>query len=114
MTENDKIKRVQVLLQGDARATDDIVAAYLAMARDAVMNTRFPYGYDEDTEFPIQFEPVQCELAARYFARAGALGEITHNENGINRSWASEDDSDLLKRIPPLAKVVSNASSGAE
>ena len=60
---------------------------------------------------PAQFEMEQCELAVRYFARRGAYGEVAHNENGINRAWASEDDLDIMKRIPPLAKVVGGTAN---
>ena len=113
MTTADKIAMVKTLLSNDENATDSVVASYLTLARQTLLRTLYPYGcYDEDgievtnPLLPARYDGLHCELAARYFARRGGLGEVAHNENGINRTWASEDDTDLLKQVCPMAKVV--------
>lgn len=41
-------------------------------------------------------------------ARRGGEGEIAHNENGINRSYGTVNDEDILNRITPFVKVGAN------
>lgn len=105
MTTSSKITMVQTLLANDAQATDDVVKAYLDLAKSKLLATMYPYGEPEDACLPEKYDGVHCELAARYFARRGGLGEIAHNENGINRTWASENDGDLLKQVTPVIGV---------
>ena len=105
MTDNEKVMAVQTLV-GDEQATSDIITLYLAVARDAILNRLYPHGIP-DTEMlvPTRYEYTQCKLAARYFLRRGAEGEITHSENGIARTYASADDADILNEVLPYAKV---------
>ena len=105
MSETDKIARVKSLVGNDASATNEIVSALLAQAADAILTVMYPLVDDADTTIPAKYSSLQCELAARYFARMGANGEVTHNENGINRSWGSPDDADLLRKVTPRAKA---------
>ena len=107
MTDSDKIVRVQVLLGEDVRATSSVVTSYIGIAQDTVLNTLYPFGIPETvTSVPTQYEGLQCELAARYFARQGGLGETVHLENGVHRHWDSPDDVDLLCKIIPYGKVL--------
>lgn len=107
MTTEQKIKRVQTLLVDDATATDSTVAEYLDMAKETVLVTMYPFGVPVYVmDVPAQYEGIQCELAARFFARRGGLGETTHIENGIHRDWSSSDDREILAKITPYAKVV--------
>ena len=107
MTDNEKIARVQVLLGNDARADSTTITAYLAIAADSLLDHLYPFGVPSDVSgVPSAYEGVQCELAARYFARRGGLGETFHIENGIHRDWYSSDDRDLLSRVVPYGKVM--------
>ena len=104
MTDNEKIEMIQAHFADEIPST--LLAVALVKGRYAVMQQRFGLvGWDEDTDFPVQFDMEQVELAARWISRQGGYGEIAHNENGINRTYGSEDDIDILKKIPPLAKV---------
>ena len=106
MSDIAKIARVKSLVGNDASATTEVVSALLAQAADEIIGVMYPL-VDDSEEFtvPAKYSHIQCELAARYFARMGANGEVTHNENGINRSWGSPDDADLLRKVTPIAKV---------
>lgn len=105
MTTAEKINRVKTLLGNEAEVTDAIVTEYLSIAEDDIANTRYPFGVPEYYALEPQFHNVQCQLAARYIARTGGLGELTHNENGINRTWYSSDDREILAKITPYGKV---------
>lgn len=105
MTDNEKVQAVQTLVS-DEQATSDIVSLYLAVARDAILNRLYPHGIPDDNMLiPARYEYTQCKLAARYFLRRGAEGEITHSENGIARTYGTTDDGDILNEVLPYAKV---------
>lgn len=105
MTTEEMVAKVRSMLDNDPEATTEVVQSYLDTAADAVLAQRYPFGYAEGTAVPTRFQGEQCVLAARYFARRGGLGETQHTENGVTRHWYSSDDSEILKRIVPLAKV---------
>lgn len=106
MTNAEKIAMVQTLVENDSGATDAVVSVYLSLACNAMVERLFPYDSNKsESDLPVRYETIQCELAARYFLRRGGQGEINHEENGINRQYASVDDEDILKRLTPFAKV---------
>lgn len=105
MTIAEKINIVQTLVGGDTSATDDLIAVYLDDAKEAILNRRYPFGVPEMTDVPTAYERAQCKLAARYFLRRGAEGEKAHNEDGVNRSYGSVNDEDILMEVVQIAKV---------
>lgn len=106
MTSAEKIAMVKTLVENDAEATDTVVPVYLNLALNAMLERLFPYDSTKEAEdVPVRYDTLQCELAARYFLRRGGQGEISHEENGINRAYGSVDDEDILKRLTPFAKV---------
>lgn len=106
MTDAEKITMVQTLVESDPLATDAVVAVYLNLACNAMLERLFPYDSAKSSEdIPTRYDTLQCELAARYWLRRGAQSEISHEENGINRTYGSVDDDDILKRLTPFAKV---------
>ena len=106
MTDVEKIAMVKTLVENDAEATDEVVPVYLNLALNAMLERLFPYDSTKEAEdVPVRYDTLQCELAARYFLRRGGQGEISHEENGINRTYGSVDDEDILKRLTPFAKV---------
>lgn len=106
MTKTEKITMVQTIVESDPGATAEVVSVYLDLALNAMLERLFPYDFDkEEADLPMRYDTIQCELAARYFLRRGGQGEMTHEENGVNRSYASVDDEDILRRLTPFAKV---------
>ena len=106
MTDSEKITTVQVLVENDPEATAEVVPVYLNLALHTMLERLFPFDHDKDeTDIPSRYDMTQCELAARYFLRRGGQGEIQHEENGVNRTYGSVDDSDILARLTPVAKV---------
>ena len=106
MTTSEKITMVKTLVN-DSTLTDDFVTVYLTKAESAIRNRMYPFNLplDKTTEQPITFsvpakyEVLQCELACEYILKRGAEGEITHNENGINRTYDSANSEKLLMEV---------------
>ena len=105
MTQQNKIARVKTLLDNDSAATDSLITVFLDEANDLILNRMYPFGIPQGTEIPTRYETYQCRLAQRFFLRRGAEGEIVHNENGVNRTYESVDDEDILRNIIQIAKV---------
>lgn len=107
MTTSERIQIVKSLVDNDSYATDAVITVYLADAKEAILNRAYPFGAPESvTDVPKRYERAQCKLAARYFLRRGAEGEKTHNENGINRTYGSVNDEDILQEVMQVVKVV--------
>jgi hypothetical protein len=101
-----KTAMVQTLVENDAQATASTIAVYLDLAQNVMLERLFPYDASKTADaIPERYDTIQCELAARYFLRRGGQGEINHEENGVNRQYATVDDEDILKRLTAYAKV---------
>ena len=101
MTTNEKVAIIKALAN-DETLTEDLVTVYLNKAESAIRNRMYPFNLPEGmTTFvvPEKYEILQCELASRYISRRGGEGELVHNENGINRTYGSVNDSDLLSEV---------------
>lgn len=99
MTQSEKIATTRTLTN-DSELSEDIISVYLKKAENAIRNRMYPFSMPtENFEVPSKYEMLQCELASRYILRRGAEGEETHNENGINRTYGSINDSDLLSEV---------------
>ncbi len=104
MTINEKIATVKTLVN-DSTLTDSFVTTYLTKAEYAIRNRMYPFdlpkenGQEITFVVPAKYEMLQCELACRYILRRGGEGELSHNENGINRSYGSVNDDDLLMEV---------------
>jgi len=98
MTDAEKLTITRTLI-GQSNATDELVSVYLAMAQEALMQRRYPRGIPEGAELPSLYDYANCKLAARYFLRRGAEGEIAHNEDGVNRTYGSVNDEDILSEV---------------
>ena len=106
MTENEKIAMVRALVDNDPTASDDLIKVYLRLANSTRLERLYPFDADkEESDLPERYETIQCELASRLFLRRGGEGETNHEENGVNRTYATVDDEDLLSRLTPFAKV---------
>lgn len=107
MTEAEKIILVRSQINEDASVlSDEIVAVYLLLACNKMLERLYPYDTTKETsDIPSRYDVLQCELAARLYLRRGGEGEISHEENGVNRTYASVEDEDILSRLTPFAKV---------
>ena len=99
MVEN-MVSTTRALIGSDVNATDELVNIYLDIAARKMLDRLYPFKTTEET-IPEVYQMDQCELAARLYLRRGAEGEVSHNENGINRTYASASDEDILSRLTP-------------
>lgn len=99
MLQSEKIQTVQTLI-GDVPEANNtaLIGVYLADAEDAILNRMYPFKRPDAVSID-KYERLQCKLAARYILRRGAEGETAHNENGINRTYKSVNDEDLLCEV---------------
>lgn len=72
------------------------------------VNNRRGYVGTEDRPYEERYSNLIYEMALYSLTKMGAEGETTHNENGVNRSYASGTayPRELLNRIIPLVKGV--------
>lgn len=104
MTNSEKIETVKVLFN-DETVSDAVVGVYLTLAASKMLKRLYPFDSTK-TAIPENYDMDQCELTVRMLARRGAEGEISHNENDIDRTYGSVDDEDILSRITPMAKIM--------
>lgn len=103
---DNKLIVAQLLTDNDPKATDTLMNAFLDKAKAVVLRRLDPLKVMNLLDVPEEYEMLQCELAARYFFRMGGEGELAHNENGVNRTYHTTNDEELLREIIPYAKVV--------
>lgn len=98
-----------VLVQSMTDETDaDVISAFLDLAGDAVYHYADPYKQTDKETLLEHYGGVQARAAAYFLNKRGAEGEITHNENGINRAYEKADlPESLLHEITPICGVVS-------
>lgn len=75
---------------------------YIDKAREMVLNRRYPYATDAEVAsaaVPERYRQVQERLAVVLWAKRGAEGESSHNENGVSRTYGNERS--LLSSVLP-------------
>ena len=86
--------------------SDDVLFSYLTIAGQKIINRAYPY--DElVTEVPRRYGVLQCEIAAYLLNKRGAEGEISHSENGINRTYENADvPESMLSEVIPYCGLI--------
>ena len=107
MTDAEKITVITTLVDNDPEATTEVLRVYLHSAAQKILDRLYPYNRERYADgVPEEYGYLHCELAARLFLRRGGEGETSHEENGVNRTYASVDDEDILSRLTPYAVVM--------
>lgn len=105
MTESEKKTLVRTMTD---ETDDDVLSAYLSLAKHIVMVKAYPFVDDPDSmEFPYKYDSVHVEITAYLLNKRGAEGETVHLEDSVSRHY--EDGSvppSLLRRIVPCAGVL--------
>ena len=103
MTNNEMIQLFQTLT---GEHSYDILTAYLNLAASKVLSRCYPFG-NQNAVVPEKYQPIQIEIAVYLYNKRGAEGQLSHNENGINRSYESASvPESMLKGIVPFASAV--------
>lgn len=100
MAEVDKLSIVQALIGDVPEASNTtLLNMYIADAQEQILNRMYPFVQPSTASVPTKYTNLQCKLAARMILRRGAEGELSHSENGINRSYGTVNDEDLLDEV---------------
>lgn len=101
------LKDVVTYLGDEVSETDNPVLLILInRAIRKVCAKRYPYGYtDKEKEAAIErYRDTIFAAAIYYWAKQGADGENSHSENGISRSYQSEEE--LFFDVVSMVKVL--------
>lgn len=103
MTEAEKLNLLKEMY-GD-NESDKLLLAYLKTAEEIILNRLYPYKHDEKC-IPTKYDYKQVAIANYLLNKRGAEGEITHKENGIDRTYGSADvPEEMLNDIVPYCGV---------
>jgi len=88
-----------------SEADNPVLLILINRAIRKVCAKRYPWGYtDKEKETAVErYRNTIFEAAIYYWAKQGADGENSHSENGISRSYQSEDD--IYFDVVPMAKI---------
>ena len=81
----------------DEDTTDALLNLYLDIAKQKVLDRLYPFDNTKLT-IPTRYEFKQIEIAQYLYLKRGAEGQVTHNENGINRTYENADVPESLMR----------------
>ena len=90
MTDGEKLAILKQMLDSGDTTSDAIANAYLAAAKQAVINLAYPFG-DGTEEMPSKYDYEQIEIALYMLNRRGSEGETLHIEAGTHRSFEVAD-----------------------
>lgn len=106
MRNEEKLGKLAELIAPDT-ASDELLLNLLEQSEGIVLNRRYPFGVPEGATISPYHEPIQLRIAVEMFSKMGAEGQLSHNENGIYRSYEAGDISpSLLKQIAPVCGSV--------
>ena len=100
MTEVEKLSLLRVMVgqpNTDENWTDNVLISYLKIAGDKIIKRAYPYD-DTVEEVPRRYGVLQCEIALYLLNKRGAEGEVSHSENGVNRTYENADIPESLLR----------------
>ena len=106
MTDTEKLAMLKVLV-GITDTTDDAaLAVFLTLSARKILSRAYPYDHT-GVVVPVQYDTLQCEIAAYLWNKRGAEGQTTHTENGISRQYENADvPSSMLKSVVPYCGVI--------
>ena len=106
MTKEEKITLLSNMLKPEVVDLEEL-DTLLTITKYAILNRRYPYGYDEAKEVPSQYDGLQLQCCVALFNKKGAEGQTAHKENGIDRTYEAGDiPESLLKQVVPLVGSV--------
>lgn len=104
MDENEKLAMLKTMVE--STDSDEVLLTYLKIAGKKIITKAFPFNTTV-TEVPVQYDVLQCEIAAYMLNKRGAEGQLMHSENGITRQYETADvPSSLLKTITPFVGTI--------
>ncbi|MFA5715100.1 MAG: phage head-tail connector protein [Candidatus Paceibacterota bacterium] len=81
----------------DDDSEDTLLSFLLTVAGQKILDKLYPFD-DTVTTVPTRYLTKQVEIALFLYNKRGAEGEVSHGENGINRTYENADIPDSLMR----------------
>lgn len=108
---NSKLDQLKSLLGISGTDEDAMLLTLLSISAQKILDRAYPYDTTV-TEVPPRYETKQVEIAVYLYNKRGAEGQISHNENGINRTYESADvPESLMRGITPYVGVFGLANT---
>ena len=108
---NLKLEQLKSLLGISGTDEDALLLTLLSISAQKILDRAYPYDTTV-TEVPARYETKQVEIAVYLYNKRGAEGQISHNENGINRTYESADvPESLMRGITPYVGVFGLANT---
>ncbi len=106
MDNTEKLKRLAALISPDT-ASDSLLNYLLEQSEGIILNRRYPFGVPEGATLSPLHEQIQLRVAVELFTKMGAEGQVSHDENGVKRTWEAGDVSpSLLRLVVPVCGSV--------
>lgn len=116
MTEQEKLDNLRAMCgMSSTEISDTTLTIYLGNAKNIILRKAYPLVADfAAIAMPVKYDSLQVEIANELVLKRGAEGEISHNENGVNRSYESGGVSSfLLNQIVPCTRVITITNESA-
>ena len=91
------IEKLKLLLEISGETEDELLTLYLDIAKQKILDRLYPFDNTRLT-VPARYELKLLEIAQYLYLKRGAEGQVTHNENGINRTYENADVPESLMR----------------
>lgn len=91
------LEKLKTLLEISDDTEDILLNLYLDIAKQKILDRLYPFDNTKLT-IPTRYELKQIEIAQYLYLKRGAEGQVTHNENGINRTYENADVPESLMR----------------
>ena len=102
----DQLKRLKLQLDIQDSEQDELLQDCLDSAEAAILSRRYPYS-DEVIALEPRYQGLQVRIAIYLYNKRGAEGQLSHSENGINRTYESADiPESMLKSVTPYVGVL--------
>ena len=110
MTDAEKLAKVQLLLNdGGEVPASEVLEEYIRLAGQEILYWRYHLVGDvpdDVSTVPTKYDNVQIYAVIAGYTHAGAEGQSSHAENGINRVFIYADMSDYIHdHVLPYARV---------
>lgn len=97
----DRLEKLQKRLKNETDV--ELLQDYLEEAETVIKSRR---GLPYNAPFPDEYSSTAVTVAEYLYSRRGAIGEVVHIENGVNRHYGDGYvPESMLRNIVPLVKV---------
>lgn len=110
MTTAERLALLKVMVNPRFAEDDDMLSAYLEIAKGKIIAKAYPYSTAEDV--PARYHYLQVEIATYMVNKRGADFQSAHSENGIQRTYEAADvPPSMLRTIIPYCGAIGSVET---